>query len=137
MSIFDTFETDPKAEAEGKWFEFPANKDGTVPRVKLARMARTNPRYVASLEHYSKLYKVELAHDLMDSAKGEAPFRAVFCDTILLAWENMQDKQGKDIDFKDRDALLVKLPAFYDVLRAYATELQAFKATEADTVAGE
>lgn len=137
MGIFDTFETDAKAESEGKWFNFPANKDGSKPGFLLARMARTNPRYQAALEAVGKTFKTEIKLDVLSEELAYEPMLEVFLDTILLGWRNVQNKEGQEITFSKENAreLFKKLPALYDVLRENANSLSAFRSVEAEGVA--
>lgn len=135
MGLFDTFETDAKAEAEGKWFNFPQNKDGTKPGFLLARMSRTNPRYQASLEAVGKTFKTEIKLDVLTEDLAYEPMLEVFLDTILLGWRNVQNKNGEEIPFSKANAkeLFEKLPALYDTLREQATSLSNFRNTEVET----
>lgn len=137
MGVFDAFETDKKAEKDGVWFDYPANKDGTIPRVRLARMARSNPRYVSKLEELQRKYKVELNHDMLNNEKAEKPLLEAFCETIMLEWEHVQNREGVEIPFEDRMRTLEALPAWYDMMREQAQGLEAYKAQENKVAAGE
>src|SRR5262245_52098218 len=122
MSLFDTFATDPKAEAEGRWFKYPANRDKTIPRFKLARMSRTNPRFQARLEAVAKQFKTEIKLDLLTEEATFEPMLEAFCDTVLLGWENVYDREDKPITYSRDEAvkLMKALPALYDDLREKA-----------------
>lgn len=135
MGLFDTFETDAKAEAEGKWFNFPANKDGTKPGFRLARMSRTNPRYQAALEAVGKTFKTEIKLDVLTEDLAYEPMLEVFLDTVLLGWRNVQNRDGQEISFSKDNAreLFAKLPALYDALREQSASLANFRNTEVET----
>lgn len=129
MSLFDTFATNAKAEAEGRWFNFPANTDKTVPGFLLARMSRTNPKYQAAVERVGRTFKTEMKLDILSEPMAFEPMLEVFCDTVLLGWRNVQQKDGTVIDYTRENAirLMTTLPALYDVLREHANSLSAYR----------
>jgi hypothetical protein len=137
MGLFETFETDTKAEAEGKWFNFPPNKDGSKPGFKLARMSRSNPRYLAALESVMKTFKTEIKLEILSEEMAYEPFLEIFLDTILIDWRNVQDKNGVTIPYSRDNAkeLFEKLPSLYEILREQANSLVNFRSTEVEATA--
>lgn len=138
MSIFDTFKTSPKAETEGVWKDFPANKDGTVPAFRIARMAATNPAYQKRLEAIAREFRTELTLDVFTEEQSKEPMLEVFVDTILIDWRNIQRNDGTVIEYsKDAaKALMNELPDLYTLLREYAAKISTFRETELLAKAG-
>ena len=85
MSI-KKFKQDGKVANEGKWFDFDANADGTIPRVKLAREGRSNKRWLATFRDVTK----DLDTDNLSAEEDFGIGVEVFCKAVVLAWENIQ-----------------------------------------------
>ncbi|HWT40490.1 MAG TPA: hypothetical protein VN081_04480, partial [Dongiaceae bacterium] len=102
MSIKSKFKQDVSKANEGVWFDYPANADGSIPRVKLARFGRSNKRWLAAFREATK--------DLdTDNLSPEEDFQItvqVFCESVLQGWENMQpEDDGKPLDFTVGNAI--------------------------------
>lgn len=135
--IYGTFGTDKKAEAEGRWVEFPANDDGTIPRVKLARMSAANPKFQARAEAIAREFSLDIELDLLTNDKAKGPMLDLFVDTIITGWEHIQDEDGKDIPLSNARQLLEDVPDFYDALIQKAKALSTFRTAERIAEAGE
>jgi hypothetical protein len=100
MSLRDKFKTDNDAAREGVWFEFPANSDGTVPAIKLARMSRHNKRYTLAMRRMSSKYETESGvadFSSLSEDQAEALLLDVFIDTVLIDWRNIQPEDDGEV----------------------------------------
>lgn len=130
MSIFDQFETDLELEKSGKWFPFGKNKDGSVIRFKLASMSQlTNKPYAKAVQ---KLLKRSADGDLTQE-EDEKESMKIFCETVLVDWENIQETGGKEIKYSTKNAiqLLEKLQRLHIALIEKATNYTNYKEEKA------
>lgn len=85
MSI-KKFKQDGSKANEGVWFDYPANADSTIPRVKLAREGRSNKKWLATFRDVTK----DLDTDNLSAEEDFATGVEVFSRAVILAWENIQ-----------------------------------------------
>lgn len=134
MGLFSTFKTNKDAERQGKWFDIAgvANDDGTKPRFLMARMGRNNPAYQAAMEKQSKELRQAMELDILTDEVAGPVMRGVFCSTVLLDWEHVQDESGKEIPFSVDNAksLFEELGDLYLVLVDEAKKLANFRSVE-------
>jgi hypothetical protein len=135
--IYGSFGTDKKAEAEGRWIKFPANDDGTIPAVKLARMSSNNPKFQARAEAVARDLQLDINLDLLTNEKAKGPMLDLFLDTILIDWENIQDDKGKEIPLSSARQVMEDLPDFYNALIEYAKNISTFRQGQREIEAGE
>lgn len=129
------FKSDPTKATVGVWVEYPANKDGTIPRFRLARMNKQNRAYSKALRKSSEKFTADkgvLDFDAIPEKEAEDMLLNVFVTTILLGWENVQpEDDGKSIDFNENNAkLLLGDPAWvdlYDDLQAKAGNIARYR----------
>lgn len=116
--IFGAFQTDHNLEINGKWFDFPANEDKTIPAFLLARMGETNPAFAAGMEKLQKDLGRDIELDILDDVAAKPYMIALFINTVLLGWRNLQGPDGKVIEYSKETAtkLLNDLPDLYRVL---------------------
>lgn len=103
MALRDKFRTDPSAVRDGVWFSYEKNSDGTVPRFKLARMSKHNVGYAKALRKFTQQHtdaNGTFDLDTLDEAVAEKAMLDVFCETVLLDFENVQpDDDGKSLQY--------------------------------------
>lgn len=130
MSIFEQFGTDAAKENDG--VKVPAgtlNKDGTEPTFIVSRMSKSNKRYSKELDRVSKPYRRMIDSGQMPAATSEKLMLEVFCSTVLLGWENVQDTEGKQIPYSKEKAIeiMTKLPDLYLFLQTEANSAARFR----------
>lgn len=132
MSIFKQFGTDKTKEIEGVLVEYPANEDGSIPSFKLARMCRSNKRYVKAVETATRPHKRAGELGTIKPEVAEEIMLDVFVGTILLGWENLQDLEGKEIPYSKSKAkeIMVEIPDLYDDLQKKANDINTFLKSE-------
>src|SRR3954469_12243509 len=118
MSLHKQFKTDEKKETEGIEVTYGPNDDKTIPTFRVARRGPSNQRYVKALERESAPYRRMLELGTLDSTVQAKIMRRVFCSSVLLNWDNVQDQKGKVIPFNFENAvkLFEELPELYDDL---------------------
>lgn len=129
MSLYAQYATDKKAEKQGVWVDFGQNEDGSVIKFKISRMSKTNKKYTKRLEAQTKPFRRAIELETMDDALAEKIFMEVFVDTILLDWQNVNDRDGKPLKFSKENAmkLLEELTDLYEDLQEKAKKASLFR----------
>lgn len=138
MSLFKQFKMDPTKENEGVLITYGPNDDGSIPTFRIARRSGNNQRYAKSLMQESQPYRRMIDLGVLPQATSEKVFRRVFCSSVLLGWENVQDDETKQlIPFNIDNAmhLMQALPDLYDDLVAQSTNIALFRLTEVEDAA--
>lgn len=132
MSLYSQYETDKDKEVNGVWIESAPNDDGTIPKFRIARMGNLNKRYSKVSEHKTKPYKRQIELEIWPEEKAEEVFKEVFAETVLLEWENVQDRNGKILAYNKENVIQVMtdLPELYGELRTKARAAAMFKIEE-------
>lgn len=130
MSI-KKFKQDGSKANEGVWFDYPANADGSIPRVKLAREGRSNKKWLAVFRDVTK----DLDTDNLSPEEDFAVGVEVFCKAVVLAWENIQPEDDGVIleDAVEARIQLLSNPDwadFYSDLKDKSNSRDNFKAKE-------
>lgn len=137
MSLRSTYTTDKTAEVEGKWFDIGVNEDdGSVMRIRLARMGKANKRYMKEVERKVSPHRDAIERETMPTGLADRIMREVFVDTVLLDWEGIRASElsGNDEDkaplkFNRDNALKLfeALPDMYDDWEAKARKSSSFR----------
>ena len=74
----------------------------------------------------------------MNNDLAERLFMGVFVDTVLLGWNNVQDRDGNNIAFNRENALKLfeDLPELYDDLQEKAKKASLFREESLEGEAG-
>jgi hypothetical protein len=135
--LLSIYKMDAVKQQDGVLVEFPQaeNADGSVPKFRLARISSNNVRYTKAMEFECRPYKREIELGALDKATDRKIAVKVFCQTILLGWENVKDAEGKDIPFGERAAnqLLLELPDLYVELTQRAQDMSLFRQNELES----
>lgn len=131
MSIYKQFETDKQRQAQGTPIEMSPNEDGTKPIFFVAHASKANEEWARSFERHSRPYKAQIRLKTMEQRDWEEISRQVFLDAILKGWTDVQDREGKLIEYnrKNAEKLMAELPALYQQLEEESNNLENFKAT--------
>ncbi len=151
MSLKKAFGTNKTKEENGTWINVCVNDDGSICRMRLARMTSRNKHFMA------KIAKINKANRGTTIRKNATPTVAeddvkkaidVFVETILLGWEHVEEYRkeklpafpspGKiaemEFNFENATFLLTDLPDLFELLTGEATKLENFQ-DEIDTEA--
>lgn len=128
-TLFDQFETDRDAELKGVYVTYGKNKDGNEIRFLISRMGKSNKAYSKAMENATRPHRRSIELGTMDDDLAEEVFKKVFCEKIILGWENVEDREGKPIKFNLKNAmqLMTDLPDLYDDLQEQAKKASLFR----------
>lgn len=129
MSLYQQFKTDSEKEQNGVLVTYGPNNDGSIPGFRLLRRNSTNQRYAKTLERETQQYRRLIELGTLDNKISERVFMRVFCIAVLIGWENVQDKAGKNIVFTLENAmnLFQELPDLYDDLVTQSGKVSLFR----------
>ncbi|AKJ71375.1 tail chaperonin protein [Achromobacter phage phiAxp-1] len=145
MSLTSHFKMNDTAVSKGIPVTLPANSDGSIPVIYVARMHTSNTRYQKAVAAAMKPYTFELQHGKLSDEIAEQLMRDVFSRTIVTAWANVlkSDVTGdpKAEGFENYSpAAAVKLfealPELYELLVKKAQDASAFLAAADEALAG-
>lgn len=129
MSLFSQFETDKTKEVEGVAVNYAPNDDGTIPTFYVARIGGGNTKYSAAIKRLSKKYKRQIQLDTLPDEQMTEIAMLAFVEGALRGWENIQDQDGKNIEYTIDNAisLFKTLPDLFNDLISQANDIELFK----------
>lgn len=136
MGLSRIFKMNGNKESEGVWIEFPANEDGSIPRFKISRMAKSNKAYSRALDKATKPHRRAIQLDTLPDDMAEKLVKDVFAETVLKDWENvkMSDVTGDEdaegfAPFIPQNAMRLfdNLPEVYEALHEQANKASLFR----------
>lgn len=129
MSLFSQFATDTSKEIGGVPVTYGPNEDGSVPTFFLRRQGRSNKAYTKAIEKETRPIRRQIELGTLTNEQGDPIIMGVFIKTILVGWENVQDVDGKEIQFSEENAtdLFKKLPDLYEDLQSKAASAALFR----------
>lgn len=138
MSLFKQFKTNPKLEVSGVWVNFGETEDGRVINMRLARAGGANKDYDKAVEVHTKGIRKQLANDLIDNDQLVRIMRRVYAETVVLAWENVEDEEGKPIPFSKENCLKLfeDLPDLFLDVQEQARKMAIYRQANLDIAAG-
>ena len=118
MSLYSQFKTNKNAEESGIVVKFKANEDGSIPSFRIGRANRFNIKWAKTFEAETRPFKNDLEAKLVSEQDAEKINIRVFVKGLLYGFENVQDENGKLIEFNEENAikLLSDLPDLFDIL---------------------
>lgn len=124
MACIDKIKSDLQKENEGVWIDFEVGI-----RLKIAR-AR-NPAYRELMRKLTEPYRKTIREGGMELEQLEDLLRQVRAKTILLNWENIEDKEGNTIKYSSEQALEffkdLELRDFYTFVILQSENMENFK----------
>jgi hypothetical protein len=138
MDIFAQFATDPNLELEGVWVDIgPADKDGKVPRLKIARSGNKRHGRIISQQYEASKSLLELKNDASD-AKGEEITIDAMAKAILLDWQNLSYKgvPVKDGWNYEQAKTFLAHRDFRDLVNKHSNEFKLYQAAQDKADAG-
>lgn len=138
MGLYDQYETSEKLEKQGRWLDFgPAEEDGKKIRVRIARAGGMNSSFKRMMESRSRPHRRAMEKGRMDPDTLTRIMIEVLAETVILAWENVVDKEGKKMtcNKENKIKIMTDLPDFYAEILEYATKGDTFSmaSVEEDT----
>ncbi len=138
MSLYSTFKTDPKLEREGVLLEYGEDSQKRPVTIRVSRAGGSNVLFQKRLEAAVKPYRRQIQLDVMDTKQLERIVRQVFAETVVLGWENVEDKDGNPLPFTVDNCvkLFTDLPDLYADVQAQAQSAALFRETIREADAG-
>jgi hypothetical protein len=130
MSLYSQFQTDPKLEKEGILLEYGETSDGKPICIRIARAGGANKAFEKRMEIATKPIRRQLNNETADSAQLVKLLRKVYAETVVLGWENVEDRNGKPIEFTVENCiqLFTDLPDLFSDLQEQSRRAALFKA---------
>jgi hypothetical protein len=129
-SIYDVFGTDTAREKSGAVFEY-----GDI-KVRVARAGGANDRFtrltIQKMQPYRRMLQAQQNKlDANTIALLRTIQTEVFAETVVLGWDGIADREGKDIPFSKVNCLqlLQQLPDFFDQLSGFAQDMSNFQSS--------
>ena len=124
MANINRIKTDLQKETQGVWIDFEVGI-----RLKIAR-AR-NPAYNEMMRKLTEPYRKTIRDGGMEIEDLENLQRQIRAKTILLDWENIEDEDGKTIEYSPERALEffhdLELRDFYTFVILESENMENFK----------
>lgn len=138
MGLYDLFKMDENIEKTGIVLEYGFDKNSKPIRIRVARAGGSNTRFDKLLEQRLKPYRRQIQTDTMDRALLEDIMMNVFAETVILGWENVDDKDGNVIPFSKENCikLFKDLPDLYRDIQEQSTKVALYRAEIKDIESG-
>lgn len=145
MSLTRNFKMNADTINKGVAVTLPANDDGSIPTIYVARMHASNQRYQKAITAALKPYQFEIQHDKLSNEVAEKLMLGVFARTVVTGWQNIlsADVHGDEsltgfesFSAKSAETLLQNLPELYELLQTKAKDATAFLASSNEAIAG-
>lgn len=130
MSLYKQYETDPEIEKNGILFDTGStNKEGKPSLIRIARAGGANEAYLKRAEFRFKPHHRALQNGSMERTRIEKLIRETFAETVVLGWENMEDREGNPLTFSKEACikLFEELPDLFTDIQDAATKSALFR----------
>lgn len=123
-SLYKQFETDKDLETRGVVLNF---SDGVS--IRVARAGGSNDRYMRRMEVLTKPYRRQIESKTADNKVLEKIVLEVFCETVILGWDGVEDRNGNVLAFNKENAMMLftDLPDLFAEVKSQATDEALFR----------
>lgn len=137
-ALYQNFATDPELEKNGIDIQYGVTQreiNGEMQEVPviftIARAGGANSRFDKVFEHKTKPYKRMIQTDTLDPEIGKRIMRETVTETIVLGWQNVQNRAGEFLDFNKSNVLatLEQLNDLFLDIQRQANNAALFRAT--------
>lgn len=137
MSLYAQFGTDKNLESTGILLQYGQNSQGKDICIRIARAGGSNKQYQKRMEALVKPYRRQIQNETISNDVMEKLVQQAFAETVVLGWENVEDKDGKPMEFTVDNCLnLFKdLPDLFKDIQDQAQRSALFKAEVLETEA--
>lgn len=127
--LYNKYKVDDELVNSGKWFALEKNADDSIVKVKLARYGGNNKAFQREVRSFNEEHRKEIELGLLSEKKRKEGDLHIFCTTILLDWENVQDEFATPTDYSVDAAkkLMNDLPDLYNALVNMSLRMENFK----------
>lgn len=133
MSIYSAFETDASLETGGVWIDY--GPDG---RFRVARAGGANKNFTKKFQRLMKPHRRAIQAEALQDEAAMSIMVEVFVDTVLLGWERVTDREGKNLAYSKTAAkkLFADLPELFQDLMTQSQNYAVFLQEIAEVDAG-
>lgn len=130
--LFATFDTDRNLEKTGIVLQYgTTTRDGKDVPIEfiIARAGGSNTRFDKVFEVKTKPYKRMIQADALDPELGKRIMRETFAETVILGWNNAQNREGDFIEFTKPNCiqLMEDLPDLFTDIQVQANKQSLFR----------
>jgi len=112
-NLFEAFGTDKDLEQNGVWFE-------VTPGVRFLcrRMGQMNKKFKKEFGNRMKAHQRQYQQGTLDPELADSITKDTFIHSVLMDWEGVTDREGKELDFNFNNArwLFDELPDVYSAI---------------------
>lgn len=129
MSLYKAFETNPELEKQGIVLEYGDNSKGKPIGIRIARAGGSNSAYNKRLEVLVKPYRRQIQTETIDNKVLEKLVLQAFAETVVLGWENVEDRDGNDMEHNVENVikLFTDLPDLFKDVQEQASKAVLFR----------
>jgi hypothetical protein len=129
MSLYKQFATNTDLEKRGIYLDFGPNSKGQPTRFLVARAGGANSAYLKAMEHKVKPIKRQIQNETIELAQIERLTMEVYCQTVVLGWEGVEDAEGNPLPHSYENAvkLFTDLPDLFKDIQEQAAKSALFR----------
>lgn len=135
--MYAQFETDSKKDNSGVVMYFPANRDGSIPQMTIARDGVTNMAFKAEMKIQHDKHADKIRFKQLTGEDYVQMHREAYAVGIIKGWENVQDRDGRPMEYTRENAvkLLTDLPELFYEIEIFAKNVDNFRRERLEDVA--
>lgn len=138
MSLYNAYETDRSAEVDGVHLEVGTDSKGRISTIRVRRAGGANQQFAKVFEFKSKPYRrlMEIPGAL-DPAVQERIMREVYAESVVVGWENIEDRDGNPMEFSKDNVLrlFTDLPDLFRTIMKESQDMALFRKVTAESEA--
>lgn len=129
MSLYSKFETDRSLEKQGIILDYGPNSKDQPIQIKIARAGGANDAYLKRMEAKAKPHRRQIQHETVERAVLESLVKEVYAETVVLSWEGVEDRDGKELPFSKENCIKLfnDLPELYADIQEQAQSAALFR----------
>lgn len=138
MNLYKQFQTSADLEKRGIYLAYGENSAGAPIRFLIARAGGANDAFMKAMEAKVKPLRRQIQNETLELAQIEKLTMEVYCRTVVLGWENVEDANGNPLTFSYENALklFTDLPDLYKDIQEQAQRSALFRAGLLEADAG-
>lgn len=129
-TLYSQFETDDTLEKKGILLEYGTTDDGKPICIRIARAGGANKAYDKRMEAEVKPHRRMIQNETIEKSVVDRILKKVYAETVVIGWENVQDKNGKDMPFNSANCiqLFEDLPDLFKDIQEQSQRAVLFRA---------
>lgn len=129
MSLYKQYATDTNLEKSGIELQYGENANGDEIIIRVARAGGSNTAYTKRMEALVKPYRRQIQAETIDNKVLEKLVMQAFAETVVLGWENVEDRNGNPMEFNVANViqLFTDLPDLFKDVQEQAQKAVLFR----------